>query len=93
MGAMVADTNPSSPIVIRDWRLALSMLIALIGLVFYIGSVKNAADESQREIQELKSRPTIDPGAFENYQKAVEQRLDRIERKIDNWDNRKKGLG
>jgi hypothetical protein len=88
METVVADTNPSSPIVIRDWRLAFSLLIALIGLVLYIGSVKSSADENEKAIQEIKARPTISPDAFENYQKAVEQRLTRIEAKLDRINER-----
>lgn len=73
-------------VVIKSWH-AISVILVLLGWlafsVAYAVSTRDQTIENTRRIETLENRTYISTDAYQNEERAIEQRLDRIERKID----------
>lgn len=79
--------RPEQFVVVKNWHITIVVLTMLAGIILWAASVKGETEENTRDIQELK-REELTRGVYDMGQRAVEQRLDRIEKKIDNADMR-----
>lgn len=79
-----------SPITVRNWHVVLTMVTWLVICTMAFMTLKAQGDENERRIQQLELRPTVTLQQYQEGQHNIEQRLDRIERKIDAVDARKR---
>jgi hypothetical protein len=70
-------------IIVRSWHLVILVLGLIVSSVLSYGKLQAQADESQRRIQDLEHKPVVTEFEFDMRMRALEQRLERIERKID----------
>lgn len=65
------------------------LLTSLVVCSVAYASLRTQSDENERRIRALEERPTVTLQQYQDGQRQLEQRLDRIERKIDNAEPRK----
>jgi hypothetical protein len=69
---------------IRNWQVFLTLVLWLVSMAMAWTSLRDDADESKRRIHDLEQRPVVTEQQYVEGQKAIEQRLDRIEKQLDN---------
>lgn len=71
---------------VKSWQALLTLITMAVLCVLAYARLDSQAAENQRRIMELENRPIVTNPVYENGQRMIEQRLERIERKIDNVD-------
>lgn len=79
--------RPEQFIVIKNWHVVITLIMLAVGIILNYGSMRSETEQNSRDISDLK-REELTRNVYDTGQAAVEQRLDRIERKIDNADMR-----
>jgi hypothetical protein len=80
---MIADEEQSNVVTIRNWTVVLAFVSWLVGGIWMFSSLRATADESVRRIEVLEHNQPVTIDQYREGQRAIEQRLDRIERKLD----------
>ncbi len=75
--------------VLRTLHLILIVLGWVVISVAQFVTLRDQSADNERRIQELETRPVVTREVYENGQKAIEQRLDRIENKLDREQERR----
>ena len=75
---------------IRNWQVFLTLVLWLVSMAMAYTSLRDDADESKRRIRDLEQRPVVTEQQYQDGQKALTLRLDRIENKLDNAEIRPK---
>ncbi len=75
--------NGSRPLIVKDWHVVLTILLALGSFVAAFITLKDKADETERRVHELEQRRLIDKDQFDDYKATLQLQLNRIEAKLD----------
>jgi tetrahydromethanopterin S-methyltransferase subunit G len=78
------ESSLGSVVQVKNWHVLLTLALWLVLVVAAFTTLRDDAEESKRRIHDLEQRPVVTEQQYENGQHGLEQRLDRIERKIDN---------
>lgn len=81
--------NGGSVITVKNWHVVLTLLAWLVGCTLAFATLRAQGDENERRIRDLENRPSVTLQQYQEGQRVLEQRLDRIERKLDAADTRK----
>jgi multidrug resistance efflux pump len=71
------------PIIVKDWHVFLTVIFTIISITAAFISLKDQAEETARRVRDLEQRRVIERDDFENYRKAMENQLNRVEAKLD----------
>lgn len=74
---------------VKGWQLVLTLISWLVFSVMWLTNIRADANESQRRIRDLETRPVVTEQQYADGQKNLNERLSRIENKIDMLDNLK----
>lgn len=70
-------------LIVRSWHVLIVLTGLIVSGVLSYGKLQAQAEESARRVQELEHKPVMTEFEFDNRMRGVEQRLDRIENKLD----------
>ena len=73
----------SNVVTIRNWTVVIAFVSWLVGGIWMFSSLKATADESVRRIEVLEHNQPVSYEQYKEGQRSIEQRLERIERKLD----------
>jgi hypothetical protein len=73
-------------VTVKNWTVVLAFATWLVSGGALYATMKAQADDNARRIQELEQRPTVTLPQYQEGQEYLKQRLDRLERKIDDID-------
>jgi len=74
---------PGGVIVIKNWQVFLTLVLWLVTMVAGFQQLHDHAEESSRRIRDLEQRPVVTEQQYLDGQKALTDRLTRIENKLD----------
>lgn len=76
-------TQAEDPIMLKQWHLIVTAITwtLLAGMAF--ASLRAQSEENERRINELEQKPSVSLQQYQDGQRNTEQRLIRIESKID----------
>ena len=74
--------NGDSPLV-KNWHLLLTLVAWLVLGTLAFANLRAQSDENERRIHDLESRPNVTLQQYQDGQRNLEQRLTRIEDKLD----------
>jgi hypothetical protein len=83
-------TFPNGVIVVKNWQVFLTLVLWLVTMVAGFTQLHDHAEESSRRIRDLEQRPVVTEQQYVDGQQALTQRLERIEKKLDEADLRAK---
>ena len=86
--SLVPSEN-GSVITVKNWHVILTMAAWLVFGAMAFAALRAQSDENERRIRDLEQKPSVTLQQYQDGQRVLEQRLDRIERKIDATDARK----
>jgi hypothetical protein len=79
----VANENGGSVVTVKNWHVLLTLVTWLVICTMAFANLRAQGQENERRIQELEQKPSVTLQQYQEGQRVLEQRLDRIERKID----------
>jgi hypothetical protein len=82
-----SEGNGNGVLVVKNWSVVLALVSWAVFCVGAFFTLKAQTDENTRRLLELEQRPAVTLMQYQDGQKVLEQRLDRIERKLDNADS------
>lgn len=74
-------------IIVKSWHIVISLLSLIVIVTLFFGSLRDDTIQNKQEIQEMKQQ-NLTRDLYELGQKNTEQRLERIEKKLDAQDVR-----
>jgi quinol-cytochrome oxidoreductase complex cytochrome b subunit len=74
-------------IIVKSWHILISVITLIVVITLFFGSLRDDTINNTREIQEMKQQ-NLTRDLYELGQKNTEQRLERIEKKLDAQDVR-----
>jgi len=77
-------------VIVKNWRVILTLITWLVVCTMAFTSLRVQSDDHERRLRILEERPSVTRQQWETGQRSIEQRLDRIERKLDETDARKR---
>jgi hypothetical protein len=77
------SSENGSVVTVKNWHVFLTIASWLVIVAMAFASLRAQNDENERRIRDLELRPAVTQQQYEDGQHVLEQRLDRIERKID----------
>lgn len=86
----MSETNGGSIMQVKNWHVLLVLLTWLVIAVVSFTTLRIQQDETERRVLELEKRPTVTYDQYKDGQSAIEQRLSRIENKLDAEQARRK---
>lgn len=87
---MSGSEHTASPIVVHNWHLVLTIICWLVLCTMAFTTLRAQSDENERRIQQLELRPNVTLQQYQDGQHNIEQRLERIEKKIDDVETRRR---
>lgn len=82
-------SNGDGPVItVKNWHVLLTLGTLLVTGAMAFATLRAQSDENERRIRELEQRPSVTLQQYQDGQHVLEQRLDRIERKLDQADVR-----
>lgn len=76
-------------VAVKNWHVVLTLITWLVVCTMAFSSLRAQSDEQERRIRDLEQRPAVTLQQYQDGQHVLEQRLDRIERKLDAADTTK----
>src|SRR5271155_527919 len=80
--SLVPSEN-GSVITVKNWHVFLTLGAWLVFGAMAFATLRAQSDENERRIRDLEQKPSVALQQYQDGQRVLEQRLDRIERKID----------
>lgn len=77
------ERKPQQFVVLKTLHVVLVLLSWIVITVAQFVTLRDQSSDNQRRIEELENRPVVTRDLYENGQRAIEQRLERIENKLD----------
>lgn len=77
------NDGDGSVITVKNWHVLLTLITWLVVCTMAFANLRAQGDENERRIKELEQRPSVTLPQYQDGQRALEQRLDRIEGKVD----------
>jgi hypothetical protein len=74
---------------VKNWHALLILVSWLVLSTMAFANLRSQSNENERRINELESRPNVSLQQFQDGQRNIEQRLVRIENKLDAADARR----
>jgi hypothetical protein len=75
-----------SVITVKNWHVMFTLITWLVVCSMAFATLRAQSDENERRIRELEQKPSVTLQQYQDGQRVLEQRLDRIERKLDQAD-------
>ncbi len=85
----MANENGGSVVTVKNWHVLLTLLTWLVICAMAFANLRAQGEENERRIRDLELKPAVTEQQYEDGQRVLEQRLDRIERKIDGGDRQR----
>jgi multidrug resistance efflux pump len=80
----MSDRNGGSrPVIVKDWHVLITVVFTVVSITTAFITLKDQAEETARRVRDLEQRRVIERDDFDNYRKAIESQLTRMETKLD----------
>lgn len=79
----MTQSDGEGAMIIKNWHVALTISLWLVLCSMAFATLRAQSDENERRITELEHKPSVTLEQYQEGQRVLEQRLDRIERKLD----------
>ena len=83
MGEAATQGTGGNVLTVKNWHVLLVLVSWLVLAVMAFTNLRAQAEEEDRRIRDLEAKPTITYQQYADGQHNLEQRLERIERKLD----------
>lgn len=86
---MTPTKNAGAALMVKNWHVILTITSWLVVCAMAFAALRSQTAENERRIHDLEQRTSITIQQYQDGQRAIDQRLDRIERKIDESERKK----
>jgi hypothetical protein len=87
---MANGESSSSVVTVKNWHVVLVLVSWLVICTMAFSNLRAQGDENTRRITDLEQKPSVTLQQYQDGQRVLEKRLDRIEGKLDAADARRR---